>query len=129
MDHENMLESTASRLEKFLTTKTVVGEPIVIGNVTLLPVQVASFGFGSGGGEGKGEKDAGTAGGAGGGASLRPIAIVAVVNDDVQVFTLGKKDTLGQLANLIPDYISKIRQGKGRKGKSVEAEEPAKDRD
>jgi uncharacterized spore protein YtfJ len=109
-----MLETMAERLERFVSTKTVIGEPIVVGNVTLVPVQTATFGFGSGGGEGKREKDTGAGGGAGGGASLRPIAIVAVVGDDVRVFTLGKKDMIEQLTSVLPDVLSKIKIAKNK---------------
>ncbi|MGI6644061.1 MAG: GerW family sporulation protein [Bacillota bacterium] len=114
MDHGTMLETMAERLERFVSTKTVIGEPIVVGNVTLVPVQTATFGFGSGGGEGKREKDTGAGGGAGGGASLRPIAIVAVVGDDVRVFTLGKKDMIEQLTSVLPDVLSKIKIAKNK---------------
>jgi len=34
---EDGIGAIASRLEKFITTKTVVGDPIVIGNVTINP--------------------------------------------------------------------------------------------
>ncbi len=114
MDRETMLDAMASKLERFLSTKTVVGEPIVVGEVTLVPIQMATFGFGAGGGEGKGEKETGTAGGAGGGATLKPIAIVAVIGDDVRMFTFGKKDMMDQIAKLIPQCLSKIKLGKGR---------------
>ena len=53
MDLQEMLGVTVSSLEKFISTKTCVGEPIVIGDVTLILVQTVSFGYGSGGGEGK----------------------------------------------------------------------------
>ncbi len=125
MDHGTVLETMAIRLEKFLSTKTVVGEPMVIGNVTLVPIQTAAFGFGSGGGTGKTDKDTGVGGGAGGGASLRPIAIAAVIGDEVRIFTLGKKDMMEQLASLLPDILSKVKigknKGKGGDGKSEES--------
>lgn len=121
MDHKEMLESFGDRLEKFLTTKTVVGEPIRIGEVILVPIQNASFGFGSGGGEGRSEKDLGTGGGTGGGASLRPVAIVAVIGTEVRMYTLGKKGALEGLVELIPEALSKVKlsRGKGAKGDSA----------
>ena len=115
-----MLDNVGKKLESFLSTKTVVGEPISIGEVTLVPVQTAAFGFGSGGGESG--KEAGAGGGAGGGASLRPIAIIAVIGTEVRVFSMGKKGALEGLVELIPEALSKVNFGK-RKDKEDKAEE------
>ena len=116
MSFEELLKISVSELEKFLTTKTVVGEPIVIGEVTLIPIQTATFGYGSGGGEGQGDKgEKGTGGGGGAGASLKPLAIVAVKGTDVQVYTLGNKGVIEKIASMIPEALSKIKIGKGKK--------------
>lgn len=113
---QEMLGLTVTNLEKFITTKTCVGEPMVIGDVTLIPIQTASFGYGSGGGEGKQtEQSSGTGGGAGAGVSLRPIAVVAVKGSDVQVFTLGGKGVIEKLASMLPEALSKIKIGKCKK--------------
>jgi len=130
MNHEDLLKMSVSELEKFLTTKTVVGEPIVIGDVTLVPVQTVSFGYGSGGGEGGDEKSKGVGGGGGAGANLRPIAIVAVKGTDVQVYTLGKKGIVDNIAEMIPEALSKMKIGKSKKyGKDAKETECCKDDD
>ena len=88
MEHVNSIEALGDQLEKFISTRTVFGNPMVAGKVTLIPIQSVSFGFGSGSGQNKGEKDLNAGAGSGGGAVLRPLAIVAVKDDgDVQVFT------------------------------------------
>lgn len=116
MDLQEMLGITVSGLEKFISTKTCIGDPIVVGEVTLIPVQVVSFGFGSGGGEGKQTEQSGTGGGSGAGAALRPIAVIAVKGTDVQVFPFGGgKSVLDKVTDLLPEVISKIKVGKGKK--------------
>jgi len=68
---ENLVKTTLGEIEKVLGTKTVVGEPIKVEGVTLIPLISVGFGFGAGGGEGKGEaktKGEGIGGGTGGGA-------------------------------------------------------------
>ncbi|MGE5580531.1 MAG: GerW family sporulation protein [Bacillota bacterium] len=127
MNHEELLRVSVTQLEKFLSTKTVVGEPIVIGDVTLVPVQTVSFGYGSGGGEGGDEKQKGSGGGGGAGANMKPIAIVAVKGTDVQVYTLGKKGIVDNIAAMIPDALSKIKLGKGKKDDKDEKEAGAKE--
>lgn len=120
MNFEDLLRISVAQLEKFLTTKTVVGEPIVIGEVTLIPIQTVSFGYGSGGGEGGDDKGKGVGGGGGAGANLKPIAVVAVKGTDVQVYNLGKKGVVDNIAALIPDALSKVMAGRGKKGEKGE---------
>ncbi len=52
---ENLAKTTLEEIEKVLTTRTVVGEPITVGDKTLIPLISIGFGFGAGGGSGKGE--------------------------------------------------------------------------
>ena len=72
---ENLIKTTLGEIEKVLSTKTVVGEPITVEDKTLIPLISIGFGFGAGGGEAKGEakqKGEGAGGGTGGGvAALR----------------------------------------------------------
>ena len=78
---ENMLKTALDEIERLITTKTVVGEPIRIGDNTIVPLLAVGFGFGGGAGAGEDAKAAGTKGagsGAGGGAGIRPIALVVV---------------------------------------------------
>ena len=52
---ESLTKTTIEEIEKVLTTRTVVGEPITIEGITLIPLIAAGFAFGAGGGSGKGE--------------------------------------------------------------------------
>lgn len=56
-------------LQKLIKTETVVGEPVYVGGVTVIPLMNVSFGVGTGGGSGKdSESNQGSSGGAGSGA-------------------------------------------------------------
>lgn len=122
MEHVGSLEALGSQLEKFLSTKTVFGEPIVAGKVTLIPIQSVSFGFGSGGGKGATEKDSGGGSGSGGGASLRPLAIVAVTDDgNVQVYTLEDRGVMEKIVEKLPDMISNVKFTKPKKADKKKA--------
>ena len=71
---ENLVKTTLWEIEKVLTTRTVVGEPMTLERATLIPLVSVGFGFGAGGGEGKGEakqKGEGAGGGTGGGAFVK----------------------------------------------------------
>jgi uncharacterized spore protein YtfJ len=45
-----LAEEMAQRLNSSLQVKTVIGEPIKVGRVTLLPIMMIDIGFGGGGG-------------------------------------------------------------------------------
>ncbi len=51
---ENLVRTTLEEIEKVLSTKTVVGEPITIEGRTLIPLISVFFGFGAGAGSGMG---------------------------------------------------------------------------
>jgi uncharacterized spore protein YtfJ len=85
---QNLVKTTLGEIEKVLTTRTVVGEPITVEGATLIPLVSVGFGFGAGGGEGKGEakqKGEGAGGGTGGGAWVRPKAVVIIDKQGVRV--------------------------------------------
>mgnify|MGYP000237930491 CR=1 FL=1 len=58
------VESLMKGMEGFLSSKTVIGEPVQLGNTTLLPLTDVSFGMGAG--AFAGEKKRRTGGGIGG---------------------------------------------------------------
>ena len=44
-----IMEGTIEKMRSMVDTSTIIGEPIVTGDVTLIPVSKVSYGFGSGG--------------------------------------------------------------------------------
>jgi uncharacterized spore protein YtfJ len=118
---ESLIERVLGELHRMVKTETIVGEPVEAGAVTLIPVSKISFGFGAGGGsEGKGQT------GTGGGASVEPIAFVVVHPDGkTQILPIGDKEGgLGQLAQLMPEALSKVKQFMAKKKeKSIDEDE------
>ncbi|MFA7577436.1 MAG: spore germination protein GerW family protein [Candidatus Muiribacteriota bacterium] len=88
MAFDNVVKTLIDELKNSIQTQTVVGEPIVAGNVTIIPVSKVSFGFAAGGGEKK--KLPGFGAGTGGGASIEPVAFIAITGDDVRVLPVQK---------------------------------------
>jgi len=90
---ENLLKTTLGEIERMLTTKTVVGEPISVDGNTIIPLISIGFGFGAGGGTGKEARKIeaeGYGGGSGGGGGIRPVAIVVVDKNGVRLETIKK---------------------------------------
>ena len=109
---ENLVKTTLGEIEKVLTTRTVVGEPITVEGVTLIPITSVGFGFGAGGGQGKGEakqKGEGSGGGTGGGAFVRPVAIVIVDKQGVRIEPIrgGLATAIERIGETIPRVMEK----------------------
>lgn len=111
-DVENLVKTTLGEIEKVLSTKTVVGEPLTVEGTTLVPLISAGFGFGAGGGSGKGEakqKGEGSGGGTGGGAWVKPVAVVIVSKEGVKIEPImgSLAGAIEKLGETIPNLIEK----------------------
>jgi uncharacterized spore protein YtfJ len=91
----NIFNTLFEKLEKFLRSETVVGDPIQIGNITLIPIITVSFGVAGGEGSGKdGKGNDGNGGGGGVGGRISPNAVLVIKNDEVSLVSLAGKGSL-----------------------------------
>ena len=107
-DYNTGLEALFNKMETFVSTKTVVGEPVTSGDVILIPLVDVSFCVGSGAYDGSGEKNknGGVAGGVG--AKITPAAVLVVINGTVQLVNVKSQDNLSKLIDLAPNVLSKF---------------------
>ena len=117
MEHvENLLKTTLGEIERLLSTKTVVGDPITVEGNTIIPLISIGFGFGAGGGSGKEQKAiSGEAfgGGSGGGGGIKPVAIIVVNKEGVRVESTRKG--AATMVEKIGEAISKIVEKRAEK--------------
>ena len=124
MGVEELMREVVEQLEKLVTTKTIVGEPITMAGKTVVPISKVSFGFGSGGGEGKRDEESGFGGGGGGGAKIEPVAFLVVSDDEVRLLsTTGKGLDIGKIIEAVPEVVDKIKSLKGKKEMKESADE------
>ncbi|MEW8976831.1 MAG: spore germination protein GerW family protein [Symbiobacterium sp.] len=117
------LSVVTETLEKHLSTKTVVGEPVTVGAVTLIPVIDITFGFGAGSGEGHDERQGGSGGGGGGGARLSARAVIVIRDGDVSVLPLHKGGAIDKIVESIPGLLEQVQARKqGEKAQNEAAQ-------
>jgi len=92
------------RMEEFVSTKTVVGEAVTVGGVTLLPLIEVSVGVGAGGGNNAKAQNMG----GGLGAKIVPSAILVITGDNVRLVNIKNQDALSKLIDLAPDALNKL---------------------
>lgn len=121
-DVEKLVKTTLGEMEKVLGSKTVVGEPITIGDSTIIPLLSIGFGFGGGGGAGLGsdsKKEGGEAiaGGAGGG--VKPIAVIIIDKDGARIESIkgGMASALEKIGESVPKVMEKFADKWGERKK------------
>jgi uncharacterized spore protein YtfJ len=128
MEVENMvkenLETLFQKLEKFLKSETIVGQPIVIGEITIIPIVSITFGCATGAGEGSGkDQKSGSGSGYGSGlssaAKIIPTGVLVIKNDEITLLPIKDKFNMENLLNKVPDLMEKI----GKKQEEMKTEE------
>lgn len=110
-----LMAETIQQIRNAVDANTVVGEPIVAGEVTLIPVSRISLGFGTGGSEmgGKAPKALGEnpfGGGGGAGLKVIPVCFLVVSGGMVEVLPVdaAPETSLDRVVDLIPDLVNKL---------------------
>lgn len=123
---EENVGAMMDKLEKFLVNKTVVGERIEIGNVTIIPFLSVGFGTGVGLGEGGAGESKGNGGGGGIGGSIKPIAVLVIKDGNAEILPIKKSSGLEALVAMVPEIMEKVnfeKSGDGGKGCCEEKKE------
>lgn len=102
---DNNLKATMNELfrsmDGFMSTKTVVGDAIHLGDAVILPLVDVSFGCGAGSSL-KDKKD-GAMGGLTG--KMAPSAVLVVQNGSVRLINIKSQDTITKIMDTVPGII------------------------
>lgn len=117
------LKALFSKMEEFVSTKTVVGEAVHIGDVILVPLVDVTFGMGTGlsGTVADEKKQDKSAGGGAVGAKMSPSAMIVIMDGTVQLINVKSQDSVNKLVDMVPGILSKLDLGSIlRKDKKVD---------
>lgn len=121
MASENNFQETVNSLFKgmdsFVTTKTVVGEAITVGDTILLPLVDVSFGVAA---TAKNE-DKKQGGGGGMGGKMSPSAVLVIHNGTTKLVNVRNQDGLTKILDMIPDFVNKFADLREEKKEEKEA--------
>ena len=123
---QGVLGMSMEKIKEMVDTDTVIGKPITVEGLTLIPVSKVTYGF-AGGGSDLPTKEAGRfGGGSGAGISITPIAFLSIQNGSIQVLPMiSKPSTVDGLISSAPAMVDKLK-GLFSKNKD-EDDEPAPD--
>lgn len=105
-----VLEVSLQNLRTLVDANTIIGEPVVVKDITIIPISRVSFGFGTGGAELPVSKPATPfGGGSGGGVTISPMAFLVVQDGKVQLMQLQTADnTADRIVNMMPGVVDKV---------------------
>ena len=95
-------EELVEAMEHFITTKSVVGEPIQLGDTILLPLADVSFGMGIGMFS-KGDNGTGGVGG-----KITPNSVLVLKKGSSKIISVKDADGVSKLIDMVPDVVDKF---------------------
>lgn len=110
----NMLDNTIAKIREMVNANSVVGEPIVAGDVTIVPISKISIGLGGGGSDfvtkNSNNGDNPFGGGVGAGIKVTPIAFIVIKEGNVRMLPVSTpaNTTADRLVEMVPDTLDKI---------------------
>lgn len=108
------VKSLFQGMSDVLTTKTVVGDAVNIGDTIILPLVDVSFGMGAGSREGSGKESAQ----GGMGVKMSPSAVLVIHNGTSKLVNIKNQDTVTKILDMIPDLVDRFKEN----GKSKETD-------
>ena len=113
------VESLFKGMDSFITTKTVVGDAVHIGDTIILPLVDVSFGVGAGIFTGKDKNN----GGGGMGGKVMPSAVLVISGGTTKLVNVKNQDGITKVLDMVPDFVNKFTS---KKDKTAEADPLAK---
>ena len=120
-DFQSTVETLFRGMDSFITTKTVVGEAIYVGDTIILPLIDVTFGVGAGATSEEKKNN----GGGGMGGKMTPSAVLVISGGTTKLVNIKNQDSLTKILDMVPDFVNKFTGGSG--GKASESATAAAD--
>ncbi len=109
---KGIMDTTLEKLKGMVNADVITGEPITVGNITLIPVSKVAYGIATGGSDFPSKSSNELFGGGGGaGVTISPIAFIAVNGDSVKMMPVYNELTsLEKAISMAPELIDKAKE-------------------
>ena len=118
-DFQSTVETLFRGMDSFITTKTVVGDAIHVGDTIILPLVDVTFGVGAG----AASKEKNNSGGGGMGGKVTPSAVLVISNGTTKLVNIKNQDGLTKILDMVPDFVNKFTSGKNVSAPTEENED------
>lgn len=119
-DHnfQTTVDSLFRGMDSFVSTKTVVGDAIHIGDTIILPLVDVTFGVVA---NARSEEKKNNGGGGIGG-KMSPSAVLVIQNGTTKLVNVKNQDGLTKILDMVPDFVNKFTEKKDAKPQPVSEE-------
>ncbi len=109
---KNLMDTTMEKLKGMVNADVITGTPVVVGNITLIPVSKVAYGLATGGSDFPSKSQNELFGGGGGaGVTISPIAFIAINGDSVKMLPVTNELTnLDRALAMAPELIDKAKE-------------------
>lgn len=107
-----IMQTAIDEIKSMVDADTIIGNPITISDMTVIPVSKITFGLASGGVDlnTKGNQNKVFGGGGGAGVSVVPICFIAVCGGQAKILNINAAEGLADKAvALVPELFEKIK--------------------
>ncbi|MDO4965463.1 MAG: GerW family sporulation protein [Lachnospiraceae bacterium] len=104
----DIVKTMVNGMDEFLSSKTVVGEPTIVGDTILVPFVDVAFGVGAGNFKKDGKDNSG--GGLSG--KMTPSAVLVITKGTTRLINIRNQDNVGKILDMIPDIVNKVAEKK-----------------
>ena len=105
---QTTVDSLFKGMENFITTKTVVGEAIHIGDTIILPLIDVAFGVAAS----AKHEDRKNNGGGGMGGKMSPSAVLVIKDGTTKLVNIKQQDGVTKILDMVPDVIDRLKAPK-----------------
>ncbi|MBR2447794.1 MAG: GerW family sporulation protein [Clostridia bacterium] len=108
---KNIMDTTMEKLKGMIKADVITGEPVVVGDITLIPVSKVAYGLATGGSDFPTKNQSQLFGGGGGaGVTISPIAFIVINGDNVKMLPVyNELTTLEKAVTMAPEIIDKAK--------------------
>ncbi|HUM83867.1 MAG TPA: GerW family sporulation protein [Lachnospiraceae bacterium] len=125
-DFQSTVETLFKGMDNFITSKTVVGEAIHVGDTIILPLVDVTFAVGAGAGQSD-KKTPGAGGGMGG--KVTPSAVLVISNGTTKLVNVKNQDGLTKILDMVPDFVNKFTGNKDKSATDAGGDTSGKEQD
>ncbi|MGI6021421.1 MAG: GerW family sporulation protein [Lachnospiraceae bacterium] len=117
---KNTVETLFKGMDSFITSKTVVGDPIKVDDDTLIiPLIDISFAVGAGAMAGSQKNN----GGGGMGGKMTPSSVIVINKGNARLINIKNQDGITKILDMVPDLLDRFTGDKKEKREEGKSEE------
>ena len=117
------VESLFKGMDSFITTKTVIGDAINIGDTIILPLVDVAFGVVAG--AFMQDKKNNGAGGLGG--KIQPSAVLVIQDGKTKLVNIKNQDGMTKILDMVPDLVNRFTSGKAEENDDLSLDDISND--